>query len=136
MNTNNRFLTYSGISGTIAVTLGAMGAHYLKSKVNESFTLDNLQSFQTGVTYQMYHTLALLGVSLLPENKKFKYAGNLFLLGIILFSGSIYLLSLRGLFEIEGLKFLGPVTPLGGLCFIAGWIFIIIGSINKSDKKL
>jgi uncharacterized membrane protein YgdD (TMEM256/DUF423 family) len=130
------FLAISGISGAIAVSLGALGTHYLKSKVAEGIiTPENHQSYQIAVQYQVYHTLALIAIALLPESKTFKTAGMLFLIGIFLFSGSIYILSLRSLFNIQGLTWLGPVTPLGGLCFITGWILIFTGALQLKNQK-
>lgn len=132
------FLRIAGISGALAVTLGAMGAHYLKTKVAAGIiSAENLQSYQTGVQYQMYHSLALLVLSFFPYSKAFRAAGILFIIGILLFSGSIYILSLRNLFNLQGLTWLGPITPLGGLSFIAGWIMITTRALkNKKQNEL
>lgn len=115
---------------TIAVILGALGAHTLKSHLN-SFQLD---SFKTGVTYQFYHGFALLAIAILMEIFKkpgLKISAILFSIGILFFSGSIYLLSTGDLTGIHW-KILGPITPIGGLFFIAGWIFTFIQFLKKS----
>ena len=119
------FLLFSGISGAIAVILGALGAHALQNLIMP----EQLQSFETGVKYQVYHTLAIMLVSILNDklkSKHLKFAAYFFITGIFLFSGSIYLLSTRNLLGIETWTFLGPITPIGGLAFICGWIFIFI----------
>jgi uncharacterized membrane protein YgdD (TMEM256/DUF423 family) len=112
---------------TIAVILGAMGAHSLKGKISP----ESLDSFKTGVTYHFYHSLALILVAILMEVFKkpaLKIAAFLFIIGIICFSGSIYLLS-----TMENVSFLGPVTPIGGLFFIAGWITTFIIFLKRSS---
>jgi len=120
------FLITGSLLAGFAVLLGAFGAHALKSKL----AVEQLQVFETGVRYQFYHALALLAVGLLADkfnSTSLNYSGYLFIFGIILFSGSLYLLSLKNLLGIESLKFLGPITPLGGLCFIAGWLCMCFG---------
>jgi uncharacterized membrane protein YgdD (TMEM256/DUF423 family) len=113
-----------GISGLIAVSLGALGAHYLTTKIESA----QLLSFKTGVQFHIYHTLALFICGLwlkFNTQKQIKYASCFFLLGIILFSGSIYLLSLKDWIGIPNLKYLGPITPIGGFFFILGWATLI-----------
>lgn len=109
------FFAVASILAALSVAGGAFGAHALKGKLSESA----LSSFETGVRYQMYHALALLAVAFLisqyPEAKGLVTVGWCFIVGTILFSGSIYGLSLGGI------KALGPVTPLGGVAFIVGW---------------
>lgn len=107
----------------IAVILGAMAAHALENYLNA----DQLDSFQTGVRYQIYHGLALLVFSQLKilPHKTLNVVWWLFFLGTILFSFSIYLLSTIAITGWE-LRFLGPVTPVGGLFLISGWIYVII----------
>lgn len=116
------FLAIASILGALAVAGGAFGAHALKGQLSEAA----LNSFETGIRYQMYHTLALLAVALLikqvPGVSTLVTAGWCFIAGIVLFSGSLYGLSLAGI------KALGPVTPLGGVAFIAGWICLAVGS--------
>ncbi|MBL4593403.1 MAG: DUF423 domain-containing protein [Flavobacteriales bacterium] len=122
-------LIKAGILGMIAVLGGAFGAHALK----EVLTLEQLTSFQTGVRYQMIHAVVLLFLFILInkfESKQFKIAANLIFFGVILFSGSIYILTLKNIIGLEILKFAGPITPIGGLLIISGWVFIIIGGMK------
>lgn len=117
-------LSTASFLGALAVVLGAFGAHGLKAKLDDY----GLDIFQKGVEYQYFHVAALLAVGLLS----LKYPGTMlqwsaifFIAGITLFSGSLYLLATRSLLGIEAWSsFLGPITPLGGLCFIAGWILM------------
>lgn len=131
-------LSIIGLLGAIAVALGALGAHFLKGKLPTGLiTIDQLNGFDTAVKYQMYHTLAMLALVLLSKNVSHKYinwAYNCFLIGIVMFSGSLYFLCTRNLFGAEWLKVLGPITPIGGLFFIAGWIFIAFIGLNKEPK--
>jgi uncharacterized membrane protein YgdD (TMEM256/DUF423 family) len=113
-------IIWSGIFGAFAIAIGALGAHALKSILNP----EALESLQTAVKYQLFHALALLVLGLSEKSRQFKWPIRLFILGTIFFSGSIYgLLSLR-FYELPN-SFLGPITPIGGLMFIAGWISII-----------
>ena len=129
-----------GLLGAIAVSLGALGAHALKGKLQTGLiTPDQLNGFDTGVKYQMYHTLAMLVIILIKTkyNSKFlTWAYNLFLYGIILFSGSLYFLCTRNLFGADWLKFLGPITPLGGLLFVAGWICLALAPLKTQKNKV
>ena len=128
-------LALAGFLGALAVALGALGAHALKGKLNAgAITLDQYAGFETGVRYHMYHVFALLFVVLLRQRfpgKALKYAYFFFLGGIILFSGSLYLLCTRQLLGADWLTVLGPVTPLGGLLLIAGWLLLCIPLFNK-----
>jgi uncharacterized membrane protein YgdD (TMEM256/DUF423 family) len=134
---NNKLITI-GLSGAIAVALGALGAHFLKSKLDTGLiTPDQLNGFDTAVKYQMYHTLAMLALVLLSKNMSHKFinwAFNCFLIGIVMFSGSLYFLCTRNLLGAEWLKALGPITPIGGLFFIAGWIFLVLVGLKKESK--
>ncbi|MES2134142.1 MAG: DUF423 domain-containing protein [Bacteroidota bacterium] len=127
------FLT--AIAGAKAVALGALGAHYLKSKLPTGLiTPDQLNGFDTAVKYQMYHTLAMLALILLSKHithKFINWAYWCFFTGIVLFSGSLYFLCTRNLYGAEGLRVLGPITPIGGLFFIAGWIFLALLALRK-----
>lgn len=119
----------------IAVALGAFGAHGLKSQVGP----EAVAQWQTGVQYQFYHgfglvLLAALG-GRLPQ-KRIRLIGNLFVAGILLFSGSIYLLATRDILGTQGLTpVLGPITPLGGLCFLAGWAVLFITAWRRADDR-
>lgn len=114
------------ISGALAVALGALGAHALKEVLDPS----SLESYKVAVLYHLVHTLALLTV--IKGNYK-KVTVWLWSSGILLFSGSIYLLALDELMGMT-LSFLGPVTPLGGLLFIAGWLSLIGSNETNVDK--
>lgn len=124
-----------GILGAVAVSFGALGAHALKNQLPGGLiTPDQLNGFDTGVKYQMYHTLAMLLLVALRQfynNRFLNVAYYLFLWGIILFSGSLYLLCTRNLTGIEGLSVLGPVTPLGGLLFVGGWLCLCVAAFKK-----
>jgi len=120
-----RFLIAGSIFGGIAVTLGAFGAHALKNMLSEQ----NLRIFHTAVEYQFYHALALLITGVVGgkiRNKQINWSGNLFIAGIILFSGSLYCLS-----AFENLSWVGMLTPVGGLCLITGWLMLFLSSLKK-----
>lgn len=123
-----RLLIIAAISGMFAVAFGAMAAHKLK----ELITPYQIEIFQKGVTYQFYHTFAIVIAALLLDrfgNKQFYTAGILFFTGILFFSGSLYLLALNNFLNIPVIV-LGPVTPIGGLFFIAGWFVLLIGILK------
>ena len=112
------FLLLAGFFGLTGVALGAFAAHGLKSRLGS----DYLAVFQTGVHYQLIHALALFGIALLTlhaPSRTLNAAGTLFALGIVLFSGSLYLLALTGIGK------LGIITPIGGTAFLAGWICLM-----------
>ena len=127
-----------GLLGAIAVALGALGAHFLKGKLSTGLiTTDQLNGFDTAVKYQMYHVLAMLALFLFSKYNSHKYiiwAYNSFIIGIVFFSGSLYFLCTRNLFGAEWLIAFGPLTPIGGLFFIAGWIFIALTAIKKNKE--
>ncbi len=113
----------SAVFAALAVALGAFGAHALRDRLGPK----RLATFQTGVQYHFYHTFALLAVatvSVWRSEPEWTIAGWLFAIGIILFSGSLY-----GLSTTQKRAF-GPITPLGGLCFIAGWVAFAIGAFG------
>ncbi|MBP7809003.1 MAG: DUF423 domain-containing protein [Bacteroidia bacterium] len=128
-----------GLLGAIAVSLGALGAHFLKSKLETGLiTPDLLNGFDTAVKYQMYHVIGMLLLVVLAKlypSKYFNWAYNLFFVGILLFSGSLYFLCTRHLLGADWLKFLGPITPIGGICFVLGWLCLCL-AVLKSDKKV
>ncbi|WP_397301759.1 DUF423 domain-containing protein [Nonlabens ulvanivorans] len=113
-----------------AVVLGALGAHALEKYL----TIDQLKSFETGVRYQMYHALALILLASIPliSDKTKKVVFYLFTIGVILFSISIYLLTTTSLWNID-FSFLGPVTPIGGLLLISGWIVLLWKIISNNS---
>ena len=117
------FVTTASVLLALAVVLGAFGAHGLKDSLSPA----SLSTYETGVRYHFYHAFALLitGVCYERFNKKWlRYAGYCFVAGIILFSGSLYLLADLMDTDSVGIKSIGIVTPFGGLFFIAGWIFL------------
>lgn len=120
------FLLVASVLGALAVALGAFGAHALKRIAIEAV----VNIFETGVRYQFYHVFALAVVGILYRdfpNKWMLWAGNLFLIGIILFSGSLYILTWLKASAKEGLDWVGIITPFGGLAFIAGWVCMFLG---------
>jgi uncharacterized membrane protein YgdD (TMEM256/DUF423 family) len=119
----NLFFALGSFFGGLAVMLGAFGAHGLAGKLAP----DRLANFETGARYQMYHSLALLAVAFalayFPAGAKYlQTAGWLFVAGILLFSGSLYILS------ITGIRWLGAVTPFGGAAFGLGWLMLLIAA--------
>jgi len=121
------WIKLGGILGGLSVMFGAFGAHSLKERLTEK----SLATFQTGVQYQFMHSIALILVGLLSLHfadeykKKIERPGWFFLAGIILFSGSLYSLALGGP------RWLGPVTPLGGLSFMIGWVLLAFSLPKK-----
>lgn len=118
------FIISASISGFLATCLGAFGAHALKSKIS----MDMITVYQTGVSYQFYHSLALLLLGLLMfhyDNKYLRSSGWMFGVGIMLFSGSLYLLA------VTGIKQLGIITPFGGVAFLVGWLMLALGCIKN-----
>ena len=120
----NRFLLIGIAAAGLAVALGAFGAHALRSHLSPA----DLLPFETGVRYQMYHGLALIGLALVADRRPHPWlagAGWLFTLGMIVFSGSLYALVLTGA------RWWGAVTPLGGVALIAGWIGFGTGVLEE-----
>lgn len=120
----NLFIILGAINAFLAVALGAFGAHGLEGKVTERM----LEIWRTGVTYQMFHAGGLFVIAFLID----RYGGSGLLstagwsmtIGIILFSGSLYVLTL------SGVKILGAITPLGGVAFLLGWVLVIVAAIK------
>jgi len=124
------FLRWAALLGALAVALGAFGAHGLKKYV----PIETISTFETGVRYQFYHVFALLAVGILYERfpvKWLRYAGNCFLIGILLFSGSLYIFTALKATDTVGLSGVGAITPIGGVFFIAGWVFVLLAASNK-----
>lgn len=124
------FLLLATILGALSVGLGAFGAHGLKKIVGP----ETVASFETAVRYQFYHVFALLAVAILFEkfpDRFLKWAGNCFIIGILLFSGSLYLMAIMDATEMVGKKSIGIITPIGGLFFIAGWLLLFFGLLKR-----
>jgi len=130
---HRKFLIAGIICAGLAVVLGAFGAHSLK----KSLDLESLEVFKTGVLYQFYHSVALVIAALLSARitaKQINWAGNFFLAGILLFAGSLYTITLCKAMGTAVPKFIFPITPLGGICFIAGWFFLLIAVMKKKEE--
>lgn len=125
MNTTaSRFLLLAATSGTLAVLIGAFGAHALESRLGPEM----LDIFGTASDYHFYHTFALLVVGLLARDKESKAltaSGWAFLAGVVIFSGSLYALA------VTGVKMLGAITPIGGVTFIVGWVLLGFAAIRR-----
>lgn len=118
------FIIIGAINAFLAVALGAFGAHGLEGRVEQKY----LEIWKTGVTYQMFHATGLLIVGVLlgrlPANALLSWSGWMMLIGIILFSGSLYVMTLTKI------SILGAITPLGGLSFLAAWILIVVAAVK------
>jgi uncharacterized membrane protein YgdD (TMEM256/DUF423 family) len=124
----NFWLIIGAIGAALAVSTGAFGAHILEPIISAT----NFITYQKAVRYQMYHSFGLIIIALLPSNalkKPLQIAGWCFLLGIILFSGSLYLIVFTGLREF------GAITPVGGVAFVLGWIFLAFSGIRTNSEK-
>lgn len=120
-------LILTALLGALGVGLGAFGAHGLEGELSES----QLQNWDTAVKYQLIHVVVVLVILLQPKPSGFLLPAIFFVIGILLFSGSLYLLSLKDIFQLESLtKFIWPITPLGGLCYIIGWILLAINFLK------
>lgn len=124
------YIKTAAILGALSMAIGAFAAHTLKGAISDYA----LEIFETAVKYQFYHVFALLAVGIIYKefpNNLIKWSGRLFIVGIILFSGSLYILSAIKASMLPGYDWVGAVTPLGGLCFILGWIFLFLGISDK-----
>ncbi len=126
------FLIFGSLFGMLAVIIGAFGAHALEKVLNA----DSIATFETGVKYQMYHALLLLflGVQDVFTTKTLKILRFLLVLGILLFSGSIYFLATNSLTSFD-FKVIGFITPIGGTLLIIGWALILVQLILKKSNK-
>jgi len=125
------FLKTAALLGAVSVAAGAFGAHGLKRMLDDKY----LAIFETAVRYQFYHVFALIAVSILFRdfpNTYLLWSGRLFCFGILIFSGSLYLMTMLEAMGQHGFKWLGAITPIGGLCLITGWILLAIGITQKS----
>lgn len=121
------FIRLASMMALLAVVLGAFGAHGLK----ELLEAKRLSIFETGIRYHFYHSFALFitaGVASIYPNARSKAAGWCFFIGILLFSGSLYLLACRDILNIAHWTWLGPLTPIGGLFFIIGWALLFLAT--------
>ena len=119
-----RFLVFAACSGAVAVGLGAFGAHVLEDRLAEGM----MAIYRTGVEYHFYHALGLLLVGIISSHapsKQLKWSALLLGLGIILFSGSLYVLA------VSGIRWIGAITPVGGISFIAGWVMLFVAIRKK-----
>lgn len=136
----HRKILILGLSfAALSVILGAFGAHALKSMVHE----EKLQIFETGVRYQFMHAIALITLAIychqqqlsILEQKWIGLSAHFFIVGTLFFSGSLYFLTLLSATNHPLIPFIGPITPLGGLCFILGWYFWLrVVYLKKVDK--
>ena len=123
------FIIAGAVNAAIAVVLGAFGAHALKDRLSEKY----LAIWETAVQYQMFHALGLIAIGILMSSSllgpitQLNWAGYLLLAGIIIFSGSLYVLSLTGI------GVLGAITPIGGVAFIVGWIMLIVAATKFTN---
>jgi uncharacterized membrane protein YgdD (TMEM256/DUF423 family) len=127
------FMRIGILMALIAVVLGAMGSHLMEQYLEP----EQLDTFKIGVRYQFYHSFAIIIVGILfhfGKKSRLTIAGWLFLAGIILFSGSLYLLSVQETLSLS-LSWLGPITPIGGVLFIAGWIFLFLSTYQHGERK-
>lgn len=120
MNSERTWIIVSGITGFLAVALGAFGAHILKAQISPEM----LEIFRTGVHYQMIHSAVMLATAFSGKDKYLR-SEIFFLAGVILFSFSLYLYSL------SGIKFFAMITPLGGISFLTGWTVLIVKAFKK-----
>lgn len=124
-----KFILYAAVNGFLVVALGAFGAHGLEEKISEA----SLNTWNTAVLYQMFHVAGLILTAFLcyifPASKSFSRSAYAFQIGIVLFSGSLYLLALTSI------TFFAYITPVGGLCFLAGWGWIVHGLLRSRSKS-
>jgi len=124
MNDKRLWIIISAVSGFTAVAIGAFGAHGLREKLSTEM----LEVYKTGVLYQFIHTIVLLILSLTNFIKS-KFASMFFLAGILLFSFSLYI------YATSGVKFFALITPVGGVCFLIGWFWLIVEVIRKRENS-
>ncbi|MGV2885115.1 MULTISPECIES: DUF423 domain-containing protein [Paenibacillus] len=124
-----KWMMLGAVLTMLAVAIGAFGAHMLKEKIGA----DAIAVYETGVQYHMIHAIALLIIGLtagqLGSSTKLKWAARLLFIGIIIFSGSLYVLS------ISGIKVLGAITPIGGVAFIVGWLLLAIDVWQRGKDR-
>lgn len=126
---NKQIILTASLFGLIAVILGAFGAHGLENKISDY----HIDTWKTANQYHFYHTFALLFLSTFSRAKSqsIRVSYIFFTIGILLFSGSLYLLSVHELLGITKISILGPITPLGGLCFVVGWVGLFVAALKN-----
>jgi uncharacterized membrane protein YgdD (TMEM256/DUF423 family) len=126
---NKRIIITASIFGILAVILGAFGAH----GVGERISPEEMKTWETAVQYHFYHVFALLFLSTFSRvrSRLISISYWFFTLGILLFSGSLYLLAAKSMIGITETAIIGPVTPVGGLCFIIGWVSLLLAAIRN-----
>ena len=132
-HTHRKYVKTGFFLAGLSVVFGAFGSHLLKNVINETA----LNTFEIGVRYQMIHALALIILGL--NHRKFSepklnMALRLMIIGVIIFSGSLYLLATRGLWAGDSFAFIGAITPVGGLSFILAWLILFFGGFSNSEK--
>ena len=131
----NLFSFIAGLFGATGVAFGALGAHALKQKMQEGIiTIDQLSAFDTATKYQLMHAIVLLIVAYINkdrQNKLYNIASYLIVIGVLCFSGSIYILATQNISGIHAGFILGPITPIGGLLLISAWVCITIEAYKK-----
>lgn len=130
----NRMIQVGAFTAGIAVTLGAMGAHLLKNHLSTA----DLDIFKIGVQYQFYHAIAILITAAIyaqHDRKGLKWTYRFFLLGMFIFSGSLYFLSISELTFGTRMTWLGAITPIGGLFLIVGWISFFLSFFRKNKDE-
>lgn len=130
MTADRKLIAAGAALGALSVIAGAFGAHSLKNLL----PTDQMQVYDTAVKYQVYHSIALVGAGLLYKNynnRNFIRGGVCFVIGIALFSGSLYILSTSSLYNLQA-NWIGIITPLGGLLMITGWLLLLIGILRTS----
>ena len=128
---HNRFLKIASILGALSVIMGAFAAHSLRGKISDHA----LSTFETAVRYQFYHLFALFITGIIYKDFRYNitlWAGWLFIAGIILFSGSLYYLAFMQAVVQPAAKWVGAITPVGGLAFISGWILLCISFFKRT----
>ena len=123
-----KYLLIASISGAMAVMMGALGAHKLASIIDSY----SLQVFNKAVFYQFIHTLLLMVIVMFNSSSRFLfYSARFIVAGIVLFSGSLYLLSFKSFLNSSIISILGPLTPVGGVCFILSWLTISLYCVKE-----
>ena len=127
---NKRFLITAALFGALSVMLGAFGAHGLKGRMNA----ETFEIFETAIKYQFYHVFALLAVGIISQyipGSFLTWSGRCFIAGIVLFCGSLYLLTYYKMTGAQHMNWIGAITPVGGLFFISGWILLAVAVISS-----